>query len=58
MSKTKRKTPRREFETAPMTRHLRKRRCDGCGEWFEPEEISEDRDVEGRVLGRFCGGCI
>jgi hypothetical protein len=58
MSKTKRKTPRREFETRPLERHVPKRRCESCGEWFPLEDIQQDTDEKGRSLGFFCGGCI
>ena len=58
LSKTKRKTPIRGFETRPLERHVPKRQCDSCREWYLPEEISQDRDDAGRVTGWFCGGCI
>lgn len=57
MSKTKRKGPRRDFETRPMERHRPKRQCDGCREWFEQDEVEPDIEL-GRILGYFCGGCI
>jgi Pyruvate/2-oxoacid:ferredoxin oxidoreductase delta subunit len=57
MSKTKRKTPRREFETRPLERHIPKRRCEQCGLWFPEEEVFEDLET-GRSRGWFCGGCI
>ena len=58
MSKTKRKSVRREFEVNPLTRHERLRRCDSCGVWMAPDEISVDRNEAGVVLGWFCPDCI
>lgn len=58
MGKTKRTTIRREFETNPFTRHQRLRRCDDCGAWFGPDEISAEKSASGRLLGWFCRDCI
>lgn len=58
MSKTKRKVPKRQYETRPLERHIVKRRCEGCGEWFPPEEIEQDHDEAGRSTGFYCGSCI
>lgn len=58
MSKTKRKAPKRTFEYKPLERHIAKRQCWQCGEWFPEEEISQDHDEQGRSTGWYCGSCI
>lgn len=58
MSKTKRKNPRREFETNPLERHTVKRRCDSCNLWFPEDEVYEDIPDGRGHRGYFCGGCI
>ena len=58
MSKTRRKGTKRSFEDQPLRRHVSLRKCDGCGEWFEKEEMWPGKDDSGRPTGWYCGCCI
>ena len=58
MSKTKRNTPQRTFEVRPLERHIPKRRCDECGEWFPADELNQDFNEAGKSTGFYCEGCI
>ena len=59
MSDTKKVSPaNRDQKPYPAVKHARPRRCDFCGNFFPPEEISEDCDENGTPLGWFCEGCI
>lgn len=51
MSKTKRNTERRAFETNPLTRHVVQRRCDFCQQWYPIEDITTDEN------GTWCVSC-
>lgn len=58
MSKTKRAIPTRKFEVNPLRRHIRQRMCDGCGLWYDEEDVFDGKDEHGRPIGKYCESCI
>lgn len=57
MGKTRR-TLIREPDVPPRPKRVKARQCDNCKNWYDPEDIFQDRNDRGEPIGWLCGGCI